>query len=273
MIVFPNCKINLGLHILRKRNDSYHDLESVFYPIAIKDALEVIKRPIAGFTQTGLNIESHSGENICLKAYQLLKKDFPQLTTAEMHLHKAIPIGAGLGGGSADGAFTLKLLNKIFNLGLTTEKLLDYALNLGSDCPFFIINKPCFATGRGEFLEPVDLNLSAYKIVVINPGIHISTSWAFANLIVSDTSKVADTLKETIQQPVETWKNKLKNDFEEPVFRKYPEIKIIKERLYDYGSVYASISGSGSTVYGIFKKEMTVKNSFPKHYFFKELFC
>lgn len=273
MIVFPNCKINLGLHVLRKRNDGYHDLESVFYPIAIKDALEVIKKTPSSFTQTGLDIESSSGENICLKAYQLLKKDFPQLATVEMYLHKTIPIGAGLGGGSADGAFTLKLFNKIFDLHLSEKQLLKYALKLGSDCPFFIINKPCLATGRGEILEPIDLNLSGYKIILINPGIHISTSWAFANLDVSDTSKVSDTLKETIQQPVEIWENKLKNDFEEPVFKNYPEIKKIKEKLYQSGAVYASMSGSGSTVYGFFKKEMIVKNSFPKNYFFKELFC
>lgn len=271
MIVFPNCKINLGLRILRKRSDGYHDLESVFYPLPFHDALEAIEKPHSDFSQTGLRIQFPNEDNICLKAYQLLKNDFPHLHPVQMHLHKAIPVGAGLGGGSSDGTYTLKLFNKIFTLGLSDEQLLDYALKLGSDCPFFIINKPCLATGRGEFLKLIQLDLSAYKIIVVNPGIHISTSWAFSQLNVSDTSRVSDTLRKIIQQPVEVWRENLKNDFEEPVFNKHPEIKPIKEQLYESGAVYAAMSGSGSTVFGIFKKEKSINNSFPQHYLFKEL--
>ena len=272
MIVFPNCKINLGLSILRKRGDGYHDLETIFYPLSLCDALETIEKPKMDFTQTGFLIESPAEENICLKAYHLVQKDFPGLPTVQMHLHKAIPIGAGLGGGSADAAFTVNLLNKKFGLALTNEQLNAYALQLGSDCPFFIINKPCFATSRGELLETIHLDLSGYKIFIVNPGIHISTGWAFSQLNLFNRSKIPDTLKEIIHQPVETWKENLKNDFEEHVFKKYPEIKSIKQKLYDSGAVYASMSGSGSTVYCLFKKGIEVKNSFPQHYFFKELF-
>jgi 4-diphosphocytidyl-2-C-methyl-D-erythritol kinase len=195
-----------------------------------------------------------------------LKKDFPQLTALQLHLHKAIPAGSGLGGGSSDGAFTLKLLNQKFNLGLSTPKLLEYALQLGSDCPFFIINEPCIATGRGELLEPIPLNLSAYKFVIVYPGIHISTAWAFEQLKASDTYTVSDAFKS-----IETWKEELRNDFERPVFGKHPEIKIIKEEFYNAGAIYASLSGSGSTVYGIFKKNAKVSISFPQNYFVKEL--
>ena len=271
MIVFPNCKINLGLRVIRKRNDGFHDLESVFYPLLFNDALEVIKATDASgfalnFTCSGLIIDGKTEHNLCIKAFELLKKDFSHLTALQLHLHKAIPVGSGLGGGSSDGAFTLKLLNQKFNLGLSTEKLLAYALQLGSDCPFFIINKPTFATGRGEILETVPLDLSAYKIVIIYPGIHIGTEWAFSQLKVADTYKVSDTLK-----PIDTWKEELKNDFEEPVFNQYPEIKKIKVDLYNSGAIYASLSGSGSTVYGIFKKDAKISNSFPQNYFVKVL--
>ena len=271
MIVFPNCKINLGLRVIRKRNDGFHDLESVFYPLLFNDALEVIqasdKSELAvNFTFSGLTIDGKIENNLCVKAYELLKKDFSQLTALQLHLHKAIPIGSGLGGGSSDGAFTLKLLNQKFNLGMSTGQLLDYALELGSDCPFFIINKPSIATGRGEILETIPLDLSSYKIVIVYPGIHISTEWAFGQLgKASDTCKVSDTL------PIETWKEELKNDFEEPVFNKYPEIQKIKEDLYNTGAIYASLSGSGSTVYGIFKKDAKISISFPQNYFVKEL--
>lgn len=259
MIVFPNCKINLGLTILQKRKDGFHDLETVFYPIALKDALEIIINPGKSssieFSQSGITVEGNEENNICIKAYHLLKKDFPQLPPVKMHLHKTIPTGAGLGGGSADAAFTLLLLNKIVALNLSTSQLINYALQLGSDCPFFIINKPCLATGRGEILEPVTIDLSAYTFVIVNPGIHINTGWAFAQLVqVSNISKMLDTCKQIIHQPIQTWKNELSNDFEKPVFENYPEIKTIKEKLYESGAVYASLSGSGSTVYGVFKK-------------------
>jgi 4-diphosphocytidyl-2-C-methyl-D-erythritol kinase len=286
MIVFPNCKINLGLHILNKREDGYHNLETVFYPLPLKDALEVVRRddgrqttddsaathhsPLTthvSFSSTGLPIAGDEANNLCIKAYQLLKKNFPSLPPIQMHLHKAIPMGAGLGGGSADAAFALKLLNDKFQIGLSTQKLIDYALQLGSDCPFFIINKPCFASGRGELLETVDLDLSAYKFAIVNPGIHVNTAWAFSQLALTNVDR--PDLKQIIQQPIETWKDQLTNDFEEPVSKAHPEIATIKQQLYDAGALYASMTGSGSTVFGIF--EATPLMKFPENYMLKTL--
>src|SRR5688572_27555999 len=243
MVAFPNCKINLGLNIISKRADGYHDLETVFYPVQINDVIEVIEKEGLGFSISGLEIDGDLQSNLCLKAYYLLKKDFPQLPAVQLHLHKAIPMGAGLGGGSADGAFTLKLLNKKFNLSLSEKQLTDYALQLGSDCPFFIINKSCFAKGRGEILEQLNIDLSDFKILLVHPGIHIKTAGAFSNIkpVLSKKS-----LKDIIQQPIETWKKELKNDFEEQAFVQYPEIKNIKGELYRSGAIYSSMSGSGS---------------------------
>lgn len=270
MIVFPNCKINLGLHILRKRTDGFHDLETVFYPVVLQDALEIVQNPSPSsdieFTASGLKIDASFDENICVRGYRLLKKDFPELPAVKMHLHKVIPSGAGLGGGSSDGAFTLLLLNKKFNLSLSEEQLIRCALQLGSDCPFFIKNKPCFATSRGEKLEEIELKLSNYKIVLINPGIHVHTGKAFSKISPSDEKT---SIKEIIQKPIEEWKEILKNDFEESVFEEHPEIKIIKEKLYKQGAMYASMSGSGSTVYGLFEKISMPSLDFPSHYFVK----
>ncbi|HET9057631.1 MAG TPA: 4-(cytidine 5'-diphospho)-2-C-methyl-D-erythritol kinase [Chitinophagaceae bacterium] len=272
MVVFPNCKINLGLNITRKREDGYHDLETVFYSIGIKDALEVIQQPDANapthFTQSGISIDGNTHDNLCLKAYHLLKKDFPQLPNIQMHLHKVIPMGAGLGGGSSDGAFALKLLNQKFQLGLSIEQLIDYSLQLGSDCPFFIINQPCFATGRGEFLQKMQLDLSACYFVIAYPGIHVNTRWAFTQLNPQQPSK---SIREIIHQPVSTWKNFLINDFEKAVFEKYPEIQSVKEKFYDVGAIYASMSGSGSAVYGLFTTKPVLDKTFPAHYFVKQL--
>ncbi len=269
MVVFPNCKINLGLNILNKRTDGYHDLETVFYPVGIKDALEIIKNgteiksPII-FSQSGIVIEGNTDHNLCVKAYHLLKSDYPQIPSINMHLHKVIPMGAGLGGGSSDGAYALKLLSDLFKLSLSNNQLKEYALQLGSDCPFFITNKPCFATSRGEAMDEIDLDLSAYKIVIINPGIHINTGWAFNNI----TPKVpSQSIKEIIKQPVSTWKSSLVNDFEVPVFILHPEIKEIKDKFYSCGAVYSSMTGSGSSVFGIFDKNKSVEIDFPKNYF------
>ncbi len=270
MVVFPNAKINLGLTILNKRDDGYHNLETFFYPILIKDVLEIIASDTFEFTTSGISIDAINEENICIQAYQLLKKDFPKLPAVKMHLHKTIPMGAGLGGGSADGAFTLKLLNQKFELGLSTAQLIKYSLQLGSDCPFFILNKPSFATGRGETLEEINIDLSNYKIILINPGIHIHTGWAFTQLTPPLLSKKR---KEIIQQPIDSWKAELLNDFETPVFKKYPEIKSIKKELYHQGAVYASMSGSGSSVFGVFNKEEITNFPLPENYFIKELFC
>ncbi len=275
MLVFPNCKVNLGLNILRKRNDGFHDLESFFYPVYLKDALEIISsKNINGqtrFSTSGLVINGNEKDNLCIKAYELLKIRFPKISSVQIHLHKAIPMGAGLGGGSADAAFTLKTLNQLFGLHLSTEQLMELALQLGSDCPFFLKNKPCFATSRGDVLEEIELNLSAYKMVIIYPGIHINTAWAFSQIHPAIPEK---SIREIIQQPLETWKTTLTNDFEQPVFHCHPELKRIKENLYSLGAIYASMSGSGSTLFGIFKKDFSIDTSiFPKHYFVTALDC
>jgi 4-diphosphocytidyl-2-C-methyl-D-erythritol kinase len=253
VVLFPNCKINLGLNIIRKREDGYHDLETVFYPIALKDALEAIRTGEQGirFNSSGLTVAGNPDDNLCVKAYRLLKQDFPEIGGIEMHLHKQIPMGAGLGGGSADGAFALLLLNRLFALQLSEEQLIRYALQLGSDCPFFILNKPCLATGRGEIMRPVTLDLSPYRFLLINPGIHVSTARAFAGIQPhTPTQSVAD----IIQLPISQWKDLLVNDFEKNVAGAYPEVTAIKEELYAKGALYASMTGSGSTVYGIFEK-------------------
>ena len=272
MISFPNCKINLGLNVTRRRQDGYHDIETVFYPLPLTDVLEIIhdssfstispkqQNKGADFTTTGLPINGAAGKNLCVKAYQLIQQEFSKLPPVHIFLHKAIPIGAGLGGGSADGAFTLKLLNKKFQLKLTTEQLLDYAIRLGSDCPFFILNRPCFATGRGEFLEGIDLNLDTYSFVIVNPGIHISTAWAFQQLT---PAQPGSSLREAIQQPVSRWKDLLTNDFEAAVFKHHPELLSVKATLYKSGAIYASLSGSGSCFYGIYPKKIFPPLNFP----------
>jgi 4-diphosphocytidyl-2-C-methyl-D-erythritol kinase len=263
MVVFPNCKINLGLNITRKRTDGYHDLETIFYPVQLRDALELIQSKEQTFTITGLPVQGSVDDNLCSKAYNLLKKDFPHLPTVSIHLHKAIPMGAGLGGGSADGAFTLLLINKKFNLALDQKQLINYALELGSDCPFFIINKPSFATGRGENMTPVNLDLSTYKIVLVNPGIHVSTKEAFSQLTPAMPQK---SIQQIIAQPISTWKDELVNDFEKPIFSLYPAIEQIKNQLYQAGSMYAAMTGTGSTVFGIFDVTAEPNLTFPTTY-------
>lgn len=271
MISFPNCKINLGLHITNKRKDGFHDLETVFFPLPFTDVLEIIpsKKNEVEFVATGISVNADE-TNLCSKAYNLLKQHFPNLPGINMHLHKVIPLGAGLGGGSADAAFTLQLLNKIFKLEISNEQLINYASQLGSDCPFFIINKLCFATGRGEMLEPINVDLTQYKIVIVNPGIHIDTKWAFSKII---PQKPTISIREIINTPIESWKDVLKNAFEAPLFKEYPEIKKLKEDLYKIGAVYASLSGSGSTVYGIFKQDRHIQLPANSKYFYKTIDC
>ena len=269
MLVFPNCKINLGLRILNKREDRYHNIETVFYPVPLKDVLEIIPStditPI-NFSSSGLLIAGEIENNLCIKAYQLLRADFPELPAVKIHLHKAIPMGAGLGGGSADAAFTLQLINHQFNLNLSTIQLINYALQLGSDCAFFILNTPCTGTGRGEVLDQITVDLSGHQVILVNPYIHVNTGQAFAGLTLNPENSNLPSLKDVIKQPIFTWQNQLKNDFEEPVFKLYPAIKEIKESLYKIGALYASMSGSGSTVYGIFKKELHPQINFNSTY-------
>jgi 4-diphosphocytidyl-2-C-methyl-D-erythritol kinase len=272
MVVFPNCKINIGLQVLDKRPDGYHNIETIFYPVPLKDAVEIIEAPgsVKGveFTASGLAIEGNENNNLCIRAYDLLKNDFPHLPPIKMHLHKVIPMGAGLGGGSADGAFALRLINEKFALGLKSEQLLAYALHLGSDCPFFIINTASFASGRGEALEPIPTDLTQYQFLLINPGIHINTSKAFGAL---QHNRQYRSLKDLISEPVAGWKGKICNDFEHQAFMQFPEMAVLKDQLYAAGAVYASMSGSGSTIYGIFEQGPRPRLNMPPHYFFRWL--
>ncbi|RYY45795.1 MAG: 4-(cytidine 5'-diphospho)-2-C-methyl-D-erythritol kinase [Chitinophagaceae bacterium] len=266
MIDFPNAKINLGLNILSRRADGYHNLQTIFYPIALKDALEVIPSDTAGiqFTSSGLPISGSADNNLCVKAYHLIKKDFPEIGSLKAHLHKAIPMGAGMGGGSADGAFMLKLLNRLFDLKLSDDELMQYALALGSDCPFFIYNQPCLASSRGELLEPIKVDLSGFQMLIINPGIHINTAAAFAGI---SPGMNATDLREIIAGPVDSWKGQLVNDFEPYAFSRHPELPAIKETLYAQGAVYSAMTGSGSSLYGIFPAGLAPVLNFPSHYF------
>ena len=268
MIAFPHAKINIGLNILSKRMDGYHNLQTIFYPVALNDALEIIdgneQETGIEFTCTGLPVNGNINDNLCVTAYELLRKDFPQITAIKGHLHKIIPMGAGMGGGSADAAFMLRLLNNKFQLNLSIDQLIDYALQLGSDCPFFILNKACFATGRGEIMQPVNIDLRSYNILIVNPGIHVNTASAFSQITPGENSTELQSL---IMHQITTWKHSISNDFEKPVFAKYPEIAEIKNNLYDAGAIYASMSGSGSTVYGIFSGTEKPAINFPAHYF------
>ena len=255
MIIFPNCKINLGLNVLRKRADGYHELETIFYPVPWTDALEIIEADSFSFSSDGLRIPGDRDDNICIKAYQLLKKDF-DIAAVKMHLKKAIPIGAGLGGGSADGTFTLKLLNDFFSLELSNDQLRGYATKLGADCAFFVDNKATLATGIGDSFESVDLDLTGKKIIVIFPKTAINTSWAYAQLKLKEESRPS--LSDVISEPIETWKETLTNDFESEVVKVIPTVKKIKTGFYESGALYASMSGSGSSIYGIFNEDADV---------------
>ena len=256
MITYPNAKINLGLNIVEKRPDGYHNLETVFYPINLQDALEVNlleEEKEFSLKVSGVSIEGEPENNLVVKAYRLLKKDYPEMPAIDIHMYKHIPTGAGLGGGSADAAFMIKLLNDKFKLNLSIEKMEEYAAILGADCAFFIQNKPVFATGIGNIFEPIQLSLKGYYLILVKPDIFVSTKDAFAHIIPSQPTQ---SLKEIIRMPVETWRATMKNDFEDSVFQKFPEIAAIKDKLYDLGAIYASMSGSGSSVYGIFREQV-----------------
>lgn len=249
MITFPNAKINIGLNIVNRRDDGYHNLETIFYPINIKDALEIVKAEKFSFESSGLDIPGRMEDNLCIKGYHLLKKDF-DIPPVKIHLHKHIPIGAGLGGGSADGAFFIKLVNQTFDLGMSDAKMIDYARHLGADCAFFIQNKPVFAFERGDEFEPMRLDLSNYKIVLVMPPVQISTSEAFRGVT---PKPVKDSLMELIEKPVTEWKNFIKNDFEQSIFKNHVMVRWVKAALYEAGALYASMSGSGAAVFGIFE--------------------
>ena len=252
MITFPNAKINLGLNITEKRPDGYHNLETVFYPIPLEDALEICPRKEGegsySLTQSGLTIEGEADRNLVVKAFKLLNETY-NLPPTDIFLHKRIPSGAGLGGGSADAAFMLKLLNEAYSLHLTDEQLEDYAARLGADCAFFIRNRATYAEGIGNIFSPVELSLAGWQLLLVKPDIFVSTRDAFARIRPRHPER---NVKEIIAQPVENWKDCLMNDFEESVFPQFPAIGDIKAELYRLGAVYASMSGSGSSVYGLF---------------------
>lgn len=264
MITFPNSKINLGLNVIEKRADGYHNIETVFYPVNLQDALEVasMEKPDKEYSLhiSGTPVEGLPENNLVVKAYHLLKEDFP-LPSVNIHMYKHIPSGAGLGGGSADAAFMIKLLNQKYHLNLSDEKMEQYATRLGADCAFFIKNRPVFASGIGDVFEPVDLSLKGYYILLVKPEICVSTKEAY-DLIKPGYPQIS--LREIICQPVESWENSMVNDFEKNVFVKYPAIKNLKDTFYAMGAVYASMSGSGSCVYGLFKERIPdVESHFP----------
>ncbi len=252
MLCFPNAKINLGLNIVEKRTDGFHNLQTVFYPVPLCDVLEFVE--VSGesnsrlIRNTGTEAATEPSENLCVKAYELLKKDF-NMPAISIHLHKIIPVGAGLGGGSSDAAYMLTGLNRYFNLGLSTNNLQAYASQLGSDCAFFIQNKPSYAWEKGDKMHEIQVNLKNLEIVLIYPHIHISTAKAYATIKPSKPSRSPEAV---VQLPVEEWEPLLTNDFESFVFKEYPEIKVIKQKLYDLNAVYAAMTGSGSAVFGLF---------------------
>lgn len=249
MIVFPNAKINIGLNITRRRPDGYHDLETVFYPIKIHDALELIPADAMNFEASGLCIPGRMEDNLCLKGYQLLSADF-DLPPVNIHLHKHIPIGAGLGGGSSDAAFFIKLLNTEFSLGLDAEQMRGYARQLGADCAFFIDSAPTYAFGKGDEFEPVELDLSNYHLVLVMPPAHVSTAEAYRGVRPKPSEA---SLKDLVRLPVADWKRHIRNDFEEHIFMSHPVIRGVKAALYEAGALYACMSGSGASVFGIFE--------------------
>jgi 4-diphosphocytidyl-2-C-methyl-D-erythritol kinase len=254
MIVFPNAKINLGLNIIRKRQDGYHELETCFYPISWRDVLEVIPSHKQSMTVTGINVPG-DGPNIVEKAYNLLNKDFG-LPAVSIHLHKAIPIGAGLGGGSADAAFALKLFNELFALGIEDEKLMHYAARLGADCAFFIKNRPMIAQGIGELLSETGISLKGKFILMIYPNIHISTAEAYSKIVPKRPERSIRSILENA--PISEWRYQLVNDFEAALFDDYPVLPHLKDTLYRQGALYAGMSGSGSCMFGIFDQLSTI---------------
>ena len=263
MILYPPAKINLGLHVLVKRPDGFHEIETCMVPIPFYDILELTLSPAFSFEQTGIKIPGAVGENLCEKAFYLMKSRY-EIGNVRIHLRKQIPIGAGLGGGSSDAAHVLLALNELFALKLDIKILCILAAELGSDCPFFVYDSACHATGRGEILQPYACDLSNYKIALVHPGIHVSTAWAFSQLQPHAKEK---SIAEIVAQPIEEWKTTLINDFEAPIFLAHPVLEEIKNELYIHGAIYASMSGSGSSLFGIFPNNFKWPNKFMNNQF------
>lgn len=256
MIIFPCAKINLGLNVVSRRADGYHNLETVFYPVNISDRIEITVRDgsmpgdaSCTLTVEGMPVAGNSDDNLVVKAYNILAKDYI-LPDVNINLCKRIPMQAGMGGGSSDCAFTIRLLNDMFSLGISTERMIEYAASLGADCAFFINPVPAYAEGIGDVLQPLDIDLSGYRFLIVKPDIAVSTRDAFSLITPAKPSKCC---RDILKQPIETWRHELVNDFEKSIFALHPEIATIKERLYGMGAIYASMSGSGSALFGIFK--------------------
>jgi len=266
MTFFPNAKINIGLRIVSRREDGFHNIETIFYPVMLNDALEFVSEDSGSdsdsLTVTGFATDCRMQDNLVIRAVNMLRKSF-NITALQVHLHKAIPSGAGLGGGSADGAFMIRYLNRYYRLGMCNNTMKEIALELGSDCPFFIDNIPSYATGRGEILSPLKPLLKGYHIMIVNPQIKINTGEAYNR---STPSAPGNKLEELYSRPLSEWRNSIVNDFEPLVFDLWPEIERIRDRLYDEGAIYASMSGSGSSVYGIFT-DRTPAINFDRNYF------
>jgi 4-diphosphocytidyl-2-C-methyl-D-erythritol kinase len=271
MLTFPNAKINIGLNIVEKRPDGFHNIQSVFYPIALKDVLEVIENKEPGaeritFTSSGIAIPGDSRDNLCCFVYHLVAADYP-LPNVKAHLHKHIPIGAGLGGGSADAAFFIRLLNEKFELGISWGEMHHYARQLGSDCSFFVSNRPAFAEEKGDQYESILLDLKGYFLVLVYPNIHVNTAKAYSGVKPKMPERSLE--DDILNLPVAEWKNCIHNDFEDSIFPQFPEIRKIKEELYAKGAVYASMSGSGSSVYGFFSEAPQLSEVFPGCFVFE----
>ncbi len=270
MICFPNAKINLGLHVLEKRPDNYHNIETLFYPVGLKDILECVpldKDENPALQISGIPVEGNSEENLVIKAYMLLQKDYP-LKPVQIYLHKSIPAGSGLGGGSSDAAFMLKLLNDSNNLGLSASQLEQYAAQLGADCAFFVHNRPLLAYDKGDRFQTLDFSLKGLFLILLIPkNIRISTREAYAGI---KPGKPDYALKDCVFEPIENWKDLLVNDFEHTVFALNPELAYVKQALYEAGALYASMSGSGSSIFGLFRSECNLQKAFPACYYWSE---
>lgn len=271
MLTYSNAKINIGLNIVEKRKDGFHNIETIFFPIGMRDAIEIVNSkedtPYT-FSASGIPINIDAKDNIVVKAYELIRSKY-SFPAQDIHLHKTIPFGAGLGGGSANAAYMIKLLNNKFNLGMSNKEMEREVKKLGSDCALFIKNEPAFAVGKGDQLSSIDLNLSGYHTLLIKPDIHISTPEAYANI---KPQKPETSLKELIKQPIENWKDTIKNDFEASIFPKHPLLAEIKEELYEEGAIYAAMSGSGSSMFGIFKDAPKILTKWEKHFCYSETF-
>lgn len=270
MILYPPCKINLGLHILNKRKDGFHELDTCMFEIPLYDILEILPSQKFEFSSSGMEIPGDFNTNLCVKAFKLIQENH-NIPNIKMHLHKQIPMGGGLGGGSSDGTYVLKMLNTIFQLNLSETILEQYAATLGSDCAFFVKSGSQIAKGRGEILTPINLKLTGYFIKIVNIGIHISTAEAYSGV---EFQQHKNSISEIINRNIIDWKTILNNDFELSIFKNYPVLKKLKADLYQEGAIYASMSGSGSTMYAIFKDEPK-KNTFshlnPTYEIIKEL--